>query len=109
MSTYQDVLDLARVPLNDVDKVRFTDVDLQRYAVHGMQQVVKRRPDLFVGKFATLPTITDTVLDTFPINDIWIQTLADFVTARASSVDDEHVNNGRVALFAALFGGDVPV
>ena len=55
MSTYQEVADLARLPLNDVDKVRFPDSTLHLYAVHGMQAIFKRRADLFVGQLATPP------------------------------------------------------
>lgn len=107
MSTYQEVADLARLPLNDVDKVRFTDEVLHTYAVHGMQSIFKRRADLFVGQLATPPLITDLIGDAFPINDQYLQTLADWVVARASTHSDEHISTGRAKLFAEIFGGEM--
>lgn len=109
MADYQAVVDLAREPLNDEDKVRFPDATLLLYAVHGMQQIVKRRPDLFVGQFGTLPSTADTLVTTFPLGDEYIQTLADYIVARASTHSDEHITTGRAQLFAELFGGDVPI
>ena len=34
--TYQTVLDVARLPLNDSDKARYRDADLMTYANHGI-------------------------------------------------------------------------
>lgn len=107
MSLYQDVADLARLPLNDVDKVRFPDDTLHLYAVHGMQTMIKRRADLFVGQFDTLPTITDLIGDAFPLSDQYLQTLADYVVARASTHSDEHISTGRSKFFAELFGTEM--
>ena len=42
--TYQSIVDLARMPLNDDDKVRYTDATLLIYANHGILQILKRRP-----------------------------------------------------------------
>jgi hypothetical protein len=52
--TYQSVVDLARKPLNDSDKARYSDDDLLAYANHGMLTVLKRRPDLFIGNYSSL-------------------------------------------------------
>jgi hypothetical protein len=82
-STYQSIVDLARTPLNDDDKVRYTDATLLLYANHGILQILKRRPDLFVGQFGSLPAGDATLDDTFSLPAGYIQTLADYVTARA--------------------------
>lgn len=105
MATYQNVADLARFPLNDKDKVRFLDSTLHLYATQGMQQIIKHRPDLFVGQFATLPTLADAIGDTVQLGDQYIQTLADYVVARASTHSDEHVLSGRAKMYSDLFGG----
>ena len=107
MATYQAVADLARLPLNDKDKIRFTDTTLHTYAVHGMQAIIKRRADLFIGQFSSLPDITDQIGDAFPLSDQYIQTLADWVVARASTHSDEHISTGRAKLFAELFGTEM--
>jgi len=101
--TYQSVVDLARMPLNDDDKVRYTDATLLIYANHGILQILKRRPDLFIGQFGSLPAGDAMLNHTFPLPAGYVQTLADYVTARAEMADDEHVNSGRATAFAQLF------
>jgi hypothetical protein len=104
--TYQSVVDLARIPLNDADKARYPDAVMMSYANHGMLQVLKRRPDLFVGQFSSLPTGEAGPGDPFPLPGGYVQTLADYVTARAEMADDEHVNTGRAAVFMKLFSAE---
>lgn len=106
MATYQDVVDLARVPLNDSDKARYSDSDMLSYANYGILTMLKRRPDLFIGSFSSLPTATATLVDLFPLSAAYIQPLADYVTARAEMMDDEHVDSGRTALLIQLFSAD---
>lgn len=101
--TYQSIVDLARIPLNDNDKVRYTDATLLIYGNQGILQILKRRPDLFVGQFGSLPAGDATLDDMFPLPASHVQTLADYVTARAEMADDEHVNSGRAAAFVQLF------
>lgn len=104
--TYQSVIDLARIPLNDADKTRYSDADLLAYANHGMLALVKRRPDLFIGSYTSLPDGQKTLTDSFPLSVQYVQTVADYVVSRAETSDDEHVNTGRAALFAQLFGAE---
>lgn len=104
--TYQSVVDLARFPLNDADKARYSDATLLSFANHGMLKILKRRPDLFVGQFASLPNGEKVLSDAFPLPAGYVQTVADYVTARAEMTDDEHVNSGRAAAFAQLFGAE---
>jgi hypothetical protein len=104
--TYQSVVDLARMPLNDDDKARYSDAALLIYANHGMLQVLKRRPDLFIGQFGNLPAGEAALADAFPLSAWYVQTLADYVTARAEMADDEHVNSGRAAAFIQLFAAE---
>jgi hypothetical protein len=107
--TYQSVVDLARLPLNDSDKTRYTDADLLSYANHGMLAIVKRRPDLFIGSYASLPDGEDALTDAFPLEPEYVQTLADYVTARAEMADDEHTNSGRASVFVQLFSAEAPL
>jgi len=107
--TYQSVVDLARIPLNDSDKTRYPDADLLDYANHGMMVLVKRRPDLFIGSYASLPTGEAALTDSFPLEPEYVQTLADYVTARGEMADDEHVNSGRAELYVKLFGAEAQI
>lgn len=104
--TYQSVVDLARIPLNDADKARYSDATLLSFANQGMTQIAKRRPDLFIGQYTNLPTGEKLLTDIFPLPAGYVQTLADYATARAEMTDDEYVNSGRAALFAQLFGAE---
>lgn len=104
--TYQSAVDLARVPLNDANRDRYSDDILLLFANHAMLQILKRRPDLFVGQFSSLPNGERSLNDAFPLPSEYVQTVADYVTARAEMTDDEHVNAGRAALFMRLFGAE---
>lgn len=106
--TYQSVVDLARIPLNDSDKIRYSDAALLSFANHGMLQMLKRRPDLFIAQFDNLPDGQKGHADVFPLPAEYLQTVADYVTARAEMNDDEHVNSGRAAVFAQLFSVEAP-
>ena len=106
--TYQSVVDLARIPLNDTDKTRYSDADLLAYANHAMLQLLKNRPDLYIGSYASLPDGQKILTDAFPLPVQYVQTVADYVTGRAEMSDDEHVDSGRAALFAKLFAMDTP-
>ena len=107
--SYQSVVDLARVPLNDSEKARYSDATLLSFANQGMLQVLKRRPDLFIGQFGNLPDGEKGHADAFPLPAEYVQTITDYVTARAEMTDDEHVNSGRASLFAQLFAAEVPL
>lgn len=106
--TYQDVVDLARLPLNDADKDRYDDPALFGYAQSGVLLLLDRRPDLFFGNYANLPDVLGQAIgEDVPIADRYQQALADYITARAETHDDEHVVSGRAKLFFDLAAGQV--
>lgn len=107
--TYQSIVNLARIPLNDADKVRYSDAQLLTFANHGMMALSKRRPDLFIGRFASLPNGEAILTDTLPIAPEYAQVVADWVVARAEFTDDEHANSGRAAAYVDLFGSEAPL
>jgi hypothetical protein len=105
--TYQSVIDLARIPLNDEDKARYPDNVLLSFANQGMLRLLRNRPDLFIGQFRSLPDGEKLLGEAFPLPGEYVQTVADYVTGRAEMTDDEHVNSGRAAAFMQLFGSEV--
>lgn len=109
MPTFQEIVDLGRIPLNDTDKVRYSDETLMLFANQGMLALAKRRPDLFLGQFDSLPDGTSTLTDSLPIEAGYAQLLADYITARSEMTDDEHVNSGRAAMFVQLFGSEAAI
>jgi hypothetical protein len=104
--SYQSAVDLARIPLNDGDQTRYSDSILLSFANQGVLHLLRRRPDLSVGSFDTLPDGNAALADAFPLPPEYLQTVADYVTARAETADDEHANSGRAALFAGLFSAE---
>lgn len=109
MPTFQEIVDLGRIPLNDTDKVRYSDETLLMFANQGMLALAKRRPDLFIDQFDSLPDNTFALTDSLPIEVGYMQLLADYITARAELTDDEHVNSGRAAMFVQLFGSEAAI
>lgn len=108
MFTFQQVLDRARVPLNDDDKDRYTDAELLNYAVDAFLLLRRYRPDLFIAAW-TLPDWSAYTVDTpFPVApDEYLPIIADYVTARAEFKDDEHVVAERAQAFYALFSAGI--
>src|SRR5262245_25644938 len=108
--TMQSVVDLARIPLNDSDKDRYTDAELLTFGIQVLLAAFRRRPDIFFGKCSSsevtpLHNNTLTLAENYPVHGEYQQVIADYITARAESIDDEHVTSGRAASFYALFGG----
>lgn len=115
MSTLQDVMDLARIPLNDAKDAggsdatcRTSDATLLKFVLHGLLHAFRTRSELFVGSYTNPPLLAWTAGQTFPLGDEYIEPLSDYVTARVESIDDEFVSNSRAAAFYNLFGNTVP-
>lgn len=100
--TVQQVIDRARFPLNDDDKVRATDAQCLPYVVDGVLILRKKRPDLFLDQWTT-NYVGLALGDPVPVSDIHLPLLADYVTARVEFRDDEFSENSRAAAFIALF------
>jgi hypothetical protein len=107
--TYQNIVDLARIPLNDKDKVRYTDDQLLSFANQGMMAFAKRRPDVFVGQYNNMPAGNYALTDLFPVDVSYVQQIADWVTARAEMSDDEFADSGRAGVFGNMFSSEAPL
>lgn len=106
--TMQDVVDLGRQPLNDAkngtddSQCRTSDAILLAYANAAIERLRLNRPDLFFGQFEAA-YVKKNLADPMPIGDEYRAALADFVTARAETPDDEAVDEERAGLFFSLF------
>lgn len=100
--TMQQVVDRARIPLNDADKARYSDTDLLGYANDAVLVLRAKRPDLFFGQFASLPG-AKALGENLPLDDTLFPAVCDYVTARAETRDDESVLEQRAVAFFALF------
>lgn len=84
----QSVVDLARLDLNDVDKIRNLDVDMLGYANDGISRAFAIRPDLKWGSFGT--AYADLALtDAFPLAIEYRSAIADYVVASCEDHDDQ--------------------
>lgn len=103
--TFQQIVDRARAPLNDSDKDRYTDAALLVYAQDAYLLLRRYRPDLLLSNWSS-PTDFSTLNlgSDFPYaDDTFLPAVADYVTARAEMIDDEHVLKERAQLFYSLF------
>jgi hypothetical protein len=104
MATAQNIVDQARLPLVDAGKDRYTDTQALAYLNFGLMFLRGKRPDLFVGSLSgdfTALALSDAV----PIEQQYHQALADYVTARAETHDDEGAMNDRAKDFFSLAMG----
>lgn len=100
--TVQQVIDRARVPLNDAAKSRYSDSELTVYANDAYYMLRRYRPDFFLGQWKTLPA-TLVAADQFPSIDLmYLPSIADYVTARAEFKDDEAVIAQRAQAMLSL-------
>lgn len=100
--TVQDALDRARLPLNDADKVRYSDAFLLGYFNDAILMTRKIRSDLFLSQWDGLPSNL-LVTDQFPVAEEYFPTIVDYVSGRAELIDDENVDNTRSQALLQLF------
>lgn len=106
--TFQQLIDRARIPLNDADKTRYPDAELLGYGVDAYLLLRRYRPDLFIGNWTLGSWSAYTVGTPFPnAPDEYLPIIADYVTARAEFKDDEHVVAERAQAFYQLFSAGV--
>ena len=101
MATMQQLVDRARLPLQDDAKVRYTDATLLAYGDAAIQELILKRNDLFPDKL-NLPGPLG-LGDTFPLEYTHFQAIADYVTARARAKSGEEVTRAQTKLHFDLF------
>lgn len=104
MATAQNIIDQARLPLVDAAKTRYSDAQALAYLNFGLMMLRGKRPDLFIGSLSGSMTAL-ALSDAVPIEQQFHQALADYVTARAETHDDEDAMNARAKDFFSLAAG----
>lgn len=100
--TVQQVIDRARVPLNDAAKTRYSDSELTVYANDAYYMLRRYRSDIFLGMWASMPNSLG-LSDEFPnVDTMYLPSIADYVTARAEFKDDEAVIAQRAQAMLAM-------
>jgi hypothetical protein len=93
----------ARLTLNDDDVTRYKDPEVLGYVIDALNTIKNIRPDLFLGNYGALSTLT--IASNLPINEQFFRPLTDYVIARCELKDDEHVLNARAELMAKMTTG----
>lgn len=106
MATMQDVIDLARLDVNDAGKIRNADSDLIKFANDGVARAYALRPDLAYGLYGTA-YVDLTTASTFPLPIEYRQAITAYVVARAETADDSFVLEQRAAMEMALYLKDL--
>jgi len=102
MATLQEVIDLARIDLNDPVKIRWPDATLLKYANDALQLARTFRADLFVGNLTS--ALSDLALSgTFPLPLAYRRPVADYIIGRASLKDDENAQMDRAPGYLQMF------
>lgn len=102
MALVQDVIDSARVPLNDANKIRYPDDELLDYLNDGVVEVYTLRPDLQFGSFGQALTLLAPT-DNFPLPPQHAIAIKYYIVSRAETKDDENVNANRETKAFQLF------
>jgi len=107
MATFQQIIDDARVVLNDVITAsdvtpRYTEAQLLGYARTALVEARRIRPDLFLSNM-TDPFPTFTAASTVPISEDYLLPLVDYVISRAELRDDEFAVDGRAGALYQKF------
>lgn len=103
MALCSAIVALARLPLNDAAKVRYADADLMLSLQDGVNRAFAIRPDLRFGGYTAAAAAALTLSTQFPLPPQHEQVVADYITFRAETVDDEHVNANREVKHLQLF------
>lgn len=102
MATIQDVVDEARVTLQDAAKTRYSDAQLLRNANAALAEALRLRPDLFFSSLSA-PLATYALVDTFPLPAQYLDPVQTFVAGRAELRDDEYAVDGRAAALVSMY------
>ena len=101
MATFRNIIDDARVLLNDemadeTTVTRYTEAQLLGYARQALVEARRVRPDLFLSNLtAAFPVLAAT--DSVPMPEEYHVCLTDYVVHRAELRDDEFAIDGRAA------------
>lgn len=103
----QNICDRVREQINDDYKREVPDAEILNYANDCIKVIYDRRPDYFIGQFASFPT--DMTLGTnWPLEDRVLPAVIDYAVAMAQRPDDEdsQVGLSKAALdkFTAFLG-----
>lgn len=106
--TMQSVIDLARLDLNDADKIRNTDANMLRFANDGVAKSLVMRPDMNWGNFNS--SYVDLAAGApFPLRLEYRPAIANYIVMRCETADDPFAVEQRAIQGLKLFLADLGV
>lgn len=102
MATLADLITRARVTLQDVNSVRYSDSELLDFANEALGAARIARPDFFLGSYSTAQTALASGA-TFPLPFQYEQYVVDFIAGRAEMRESESTNETRAGALLARF------
>lgn len=106
-NTLKDIIDLARLSINDDAKVSYPDTELLNYANDAIQTLINTRPDLFIGGFDSLPTDNLEEGDDSPVDVRYRRAIADYVIARVNLKGTEESASAKANAYIQMFGAQL--
>lgn len=109
--TLQDVMDMARLDLNDDDAVdadrRYPDTELIKHCNTALLLILEKRPEALLGSYSDaskVPNGERIASDPFPFDARYLKPTSDVVVSFAQTKDEEMAQSGKVrALFERAF------
>lgn len=98
----QNILDRARVLLQDDKKVRFKDPDCLAALNQGIKEAKRWRSDLFFGQYGT-PYVDLAVGDPFPLPPEYEYAAITSLVAFCDARESEYSEDQRVVVFMQVF------
>jgi hypothetical protein len=107
MTTFQQIIDDARVLLNDVvldetTVTRYTESQMLTYAREALVAARRLRPDLFLSNL-TGPIPAFTADDALPLDERYKVAIVDYIVHRSEIRDDEFVVSGKAEMMFTKF------
>ncbi len=108
MATMQEIVDNARVILQDSTKVRYSDAELLEHVNAAVFEAYRLRPDLFFTSVSAPPAALASG-GTFPLPTFLEDTAAQYAAGRIEMRGDLYSKEGRgpslMAAFVGALGG----
>lgn len=105
LDTVQDYIDHARVLLQDtIVEYRYPDADIVNALNQGLLEARRIRPDIFLGRFAALPSYSSGSPATAVVVDAqYRMTLLFYVVGMIQLRDEEPTSDARASAFLSKF------
>lgn len=81
--TMQQIVDRARSRINDQYKQSYDDSELNDLLNEAVKVIYEKRPDFFVGAYATSPPTDKLLTESYPLPDETIQHVINYIVSLA--------------------------